>query len=338
MFPAPRDCRALGAGLASLGAVYDGHRGGGGCDDVRPGGRRGGSLEFHGRGRPASQPAHTHAATPQPRGRRAAVSRAGTGGLHPLAAPAGVGVRVASALRRARAPPHVSVRARLPPALHRLRAAARDRLVGLGARVPSGCLARSSCSRTATSRDGTCDAAARSGRRALLFLLVRSTSPGSRRQRGSRWPLVAASSPAARRRADIPRPTHVRRNKTLRGFVVMIPGGRRRASAGRRGPRSRDAAAAGLWPLTRPDTPRSAPGPGLGFMAGRAAELRSSSVSSTSRPGDDRAGRRPLAVRRRSSGFRRRHAPGGQPRRALPSTAWTLILGVGPVIHWASAC
>ena len=44
-----------------------GHRGGGGCDDVRPGGRRGGSLEFHGRGRPASQPARTRAATPQPR-------------------------------------------------------------------------------------------------------------------------------------------------------------------------------------------------------------------------------------------------------------------------------
>ena len=65
--------------------------------------------------------------------------------------PVGVGVR--PALRRARAAPHVSVRARLSPAPDSLHAGERDRLVALDRAARSRCAATSCCSRTG-SRSG----------------------------------------------------------------------------------------------------------------------------------------------------------------------------------------
>ena len=182
-----------------------------------------------------------------------------------------LGVRMAAPLRRARAPSHVSVRARLSPARIRLSAGARDRLVAVGpareaaARrspaVPEPARIGMGPVMTATSIPSRC--AALPARRV-------HRSPALRRRRGLRRADVAARS-RCRSTADCT--FRGRRlfgdNKTLRGFVVMVPAG---AVALPSRARSLDHACRRL-PVcgrltTGEATRRSARGAALGFMAG----------------------------------------------------------------------
>ncbi len=135
--------------------------------------------------------------------------------------------------------------------------------------------------------------------------------PGSRRPGpgGSRCRSTAALTFGGRRVFG--------ENKTLRGFVVMVPAAALALCAARRSSPAARTARAGLWPLTPRATRCLARGPASASWPA-SCRTRSSSGSSASRPAR-RPGRRRacgLAVRRRSPRFRHRHAPRRQRRGA----------------------
>src|SRR4030095_11971325 len=90
--------------------------------------------QLRGGGRAAPEPAHACSTARESRCAGASLSCAGTGSLHAIAAAAGLGVRVAPALRCPRAPPHVPLRAGISPPRNPLSAGARNRLVAVASR------------------------------------------------------------------------------------------------------------------------------------------------------------------------------------------------------------
>lgn len=123
-------------------------------------------------------------------------------------------------------------------------------------------------------------------------------------------------------------------HKTLRGFVVMIPGAAvafvaLAAAVG-------DPGAAGLWPLTPAGYAGLGACAGFGFMAG---ELPNSFIKRQLgiRPGECRGSRAAAAAQfvadRIDSGLGMLLAASAIVR--IPAMTWLLVLAIGPSIHWA---
>ena len=213
---------------------------------------------------------HTHIPMALSHGRDVPPIRAiDAGGVHPLAAAAGAGCRwLAAALRRARAAPHVSVRARLSPRRVAVYAGTTRWAGGDGCRRPGRCPARSCSSRTATNRGSTYDAQPRSGGvrgvpAVCAFVLAGAVRPCGWRSplsRALRRPLdcgTARSAAAAllRRKQDGAR---VRRDGAGDGVAFVAAVGTWLTAARPR-----------LWPLTPLGyAALGAWSPDSGFMAG----------------------------------------------------------------------
>jgi CDP-2,3-bis-(O-geranylgeranyl)-sn-glycerol synthase len=123
-------------------------------------------------------------------------------------------------------------------------------------------------------------------------------------------------------------------NKTLRGFVVMVPAAALSfvALAAATG----DPAAAGLWPLTLAGYAGLGAVAGFGFMAG---ELPNSFVKRQLdiRPGERRTSRAAAVAQfvadRIDSGLGMLLAVSAIV--TVPAMTWLLVIAIGPSIHWA---
>lgn len=123
-------------------------------------------------------------------------------------------------------------------------------------------------------------------------------------------------------------------NKTMRGFVVMVPASG--AAFAVLAAASGDPAAAGLWPLSLPAYALLGAWAGFGFMAG---ELPNSFAKRQLNiaPGTARAGRLwsvlQFVVDRLDSGIGMLLALSVAVH--VPLLVWTYVLLVGPAIHWS---
>jgi hypothetical protein len=122
-------------------------------------------------------------------------------------------------------------------------------------------------------------------------------------------------------------------NKTVRGFVVMVPAAAAAFALLALGIPPREA---GLWPLTTAQYAALGAWAGFGFMAG---ELPNSLVKRRLgiEPGESAAGRLAAAAQfaadRLDSGLGMLAAVGlAVP---VPGATWAVVLLVGPAIHWS---